>query len=220
MVLFRRIRRNVLLSLAKALARVQVDVDAATLPRFANEPRNLTIQPPHRIHNPQHIFLGSSVKLGPSSVLSASEAYPGNWMKHPDGRHIEQRFEPVLRIGDRVTATSGLQVFALQEIIIEDDVMFASNVFISDATHGYGTALEPYKYQGMTQPQAIRIGVGSWIGQNVVVMPGVTIGECAIVGANSVVTQDIPSRAIALGNPAKVIKMWSDDLEEWQRVKG
>ncbi|WP_367115075.1 hypothetical protein [Thiocapsa sp.] len=68
----------------------------------------------------------------------------------------------------------------------------------------------------MTKPQPIRIGLGSWIGQNVVIMPGVSIGTCTIVGANSVVTRNLPSRAIAVGAPARVVKLWSDEREEWE----
>ncbi|QVL50318.1 MAG: acyltransferase [Thiocapsa sp.] len=216
MVIFRRIRKKLLVGLAKAFAGAQSDLEGSALPRFGNKPTDLTIQLPHRIENPQHIFLGNGVRLGPNCVLNAKESYPGKWMKHPEERHIRQEFNPLIRIGDRVTATSGLQVIALQEITIEDDVMFASNIYISDGMHSYASARTPYKYQGMTKPQPIRIGLGSWIGQNVVIMPGVSIGTCTIVGANSVVTRNLPSRAIAVGAPARVVKLWSDEREEWE----
>lgn len=216
MVIVQRMRKRFLVALARAVARAQNDFGGTMLPRFGTEPTDLTIEFPHRIENPQHIFLGNGVRLGPNCVLSASESYPGSWMKHPEGLHVEQDFQPLLRIGNRVTATSGLHIFTVQEIVIEDDVMFASNIFISDVTHSYASARLPYKYQGLTDPKPIRIGSGSWIGQNVVIMPGVSIGTCTIVGANSVVTQNLPSRTIAVGSPARVVKVWSDERGEWQ----
>jgi acetyltransferase-like isoleucine patch superfamily enzyme len=59
---------------------------------------------------------------------------------------------------------------------------------------------------------------GCWIGQNVVVMPGVTIGELSIIGANSVVIGNIPPRSIAVGAPARVIKTWDATARAWVPV--
>lgn len=131
---------------------------------------------------------------------------------------MSQTFEPKPTIGDWVTASSALQVFTLGEITIENDVMFASNIFICDSLHAYGNAEEPYKYQGMTPPEPIRIGEGRWVGQNVVILPGVTIGELSIVGANSVVTKDIPPRSIAMGAPARVTRRWSRETRGWPKT--
>ena len=101
------------------------------------------------------------------------------------------------------------------DITIEDDVMFASNINISDGLHGYETAEEPYKFQPMGHIAPVTIKRGCWIGQNVVVMPGVTIGELSIIGANSVVTRSIPARSIAVGAPTKVIKQWDEGTQRW-----
>jgi lipopolysaccharide O-acetyltransferase len=62
----------------------------------------------------------------------------------------------------------------------------------------------------------VEIGRGCWIGQNVVILPSVKIGEMSIIGANSVVTQSIPERSIAVGAPARVIKQWDDKNREWR----
>ncbi|WP_406672103.1 acyltransferase, partial [Natronospira sp.] len=110
---------------------------------------------------------------------------------------------------------ANLQVFAQQSVTIEDDVMFASNVFLNDGSHGYQTATVPYKYQPIFRIAPIVVGRGSWIGQNVVIMPGVTIGEHAIIGANSVVTASVPPRCIAAGSPARVLKLWDERQERW-----
>jgi acetyltransferase-like isoleucine patch superfamily enzyme len=136
-------------------------------------------------------------------------------MEDPERKQEVQKFDSKIIIGDRVTATGGLQIASQGEVIIEDDVMFASNVFMNDALHGYQDATEPYKYQPLWKIKPIMIGKGSWIGQNVVILPGVTIGELSIIGANSVVTKSIPKHCIAMGSPARVIKKWDGNTCEW-----
>lgn len=178
------------------------------------------MQHPRTIVNPAAIHLGAAVKLGPGSELKANTSFPGGWMRHPEGRHVSQTFAPVIRIGDRVTATGALQIVAFKEIVIEDDVMFAANIFVSDGMHGTTTADEPYKYQGITNVSPVRIGRGSWIGQNAVIMPGVTVGELAVIGANSVVTRDVPPRTVAVGAPARVVKRWDLTAQAWRAPDG
>lgn len=216
MNLLNRILARSVVKLGVALEHLSHQVGSANMPAFANRPARLVIQLPRRIRNPDRMTLGDDVKLGPNSVLSATTEYPGGWMRHPEGHHVSQRFDSRIVIGHRVTATSALQVMALKEIIIEDDVMFAANVFVCDGVHSRRSADVPYKFQGMVDIEPIRIGRGSWIGQNVVVMPGVTVGELAVVGANSVVTRDVPPRSVAAGNPARVIKRWDERSRRWQ----
>ena len=114
-----------------------------------------------------------------------------------------------------MTATANLQVAAQRKITIEDDVMFASNVHINDGFHGYDNANIPYKLQKISNIAPIKIKMGCWIGQNVVVFPGVTIGKLCVIGANSVVTKNIPDRSIAVGNPAAIIKTWNKEKQIW-----
>lgn len=185
------------------------------LPKFANEPKNLRIELPRRISNPSHMRFGDNVNIGPGSLLVAQTFYPTPIMQNPDNPMPMQSFEPRVIIGNRVTATGSLTIDAMQRVEIGDDVMFASNVIVMDGLHGFHTANEPYKYQPMWRIAPVRIGHGCWIAQNVVIMPGVTIGEFSIIGANSIVTQDIPARCIAFGNPARVMKRWCKDRQCW-----
>lgn len=188
------------------------------LPVFANTQKDTIIEEPYKITNPERIYIGDNVGLGSGSILFASTVYPRGWMCHPQGDHIEQTFESKLVIGNRVTASSALQVNAFKEIVIEDDVMMASNVFICDGLHGYERADKPYRYQGISNIAPIYIRKAAWIGQNVVILPGVEIGEYSIIGANSVVTRSIPPRSIAVGSPARVIKQWDEETESWKPV--
>jgi acetyltransferase-like isoleucine patch superfamily enzyme len=186
------------------------------LPQFATTPRNLTIMLPRTICLPERISIGDDVWLGPGSLLVPVTHSPGPplW---PDSkqRSFEQRFEPKIVIGNRVTATASLTLGAHEAIIIEDDVMFAANVNLTDGFHGFENADEPYKYQPIFRILPIVIKRGCWIGQNVVILPGVTIGELSIIGANSVVTKDIPARCVAVGAPARVIRKWDAGTGKW-----
>ena len=190
-------------------------MERATLPTFANEPQGFEMRSPRSLVHPERMTVGTDVKLGPNSELKCNTRYPGGWMRHPDGAHVTQTFEPRLTIGDRVTATASLQVIAFSSVIIEDDVMFAANVFVADGSHAFASPDVPYKFQGVGDPAPVRIGRGAWIGQNAVITPGVTIGEMAIVGANSVVTRDVEPRTIVGGAPARVVRVWNEERRAW-----
>lgn len=215
-----RVLRRLALRLGVALQSVEAGVASATLPTFATPARGLVIQLPRQIGRPDKIFLGDDVKLGPNSVLRALDASPGSWLRHPEGQHVAQTFDAEIHIGHRVTATAALQVIAHERVTIEDDVMFATNVFLCDGLHGYARGDVPYKYQGIFRIAPIHVGRGSWLGQNVVVMPGVTIGELSVIGANSVVTKDVPPQSVAAGVPARVLKRWDAEAERWQDAVG
>jgi acetyltransferase-like isoleucine patch superfamily enzyme len=84
--------------------------------------------------------------------------------------------------------------------------LIARNVYISDHIHKYSQADLPILAQGLDKIGGVLIKSGAWLGQNVVVCPGVTVGTGAVVGANSVVNQDIPDFCVAAGSPARVVK--------------
>jgi acetyltransferase-like isoleucine patch superfamily enzyme len=213
-----RISRKLILYVGVRLRSVEREIASRTLPQFANQPKNLRFARPRTIYNPQHIQLGDDVIIGPGSFLKTVTQYPETASEVRRIGSGVQKFEPKLAIGSRVTATGALQISALDSIIIDDDVMFAANVFISDGFHGYENVDLPFKDQRMFHVRPIRIGRGCWVGQNVVIMPGVTIGEMTVIGANSVVTRSIPARSIAVGAPATVIKRWSEAEGKWVPV--
>jgi acetyltransferase-like isoleucine patch superfamily enzyme len=212
------IKKTVRRWVKSALLRLYYKMEAFAeedLPRFANNPKNLKIELPRRIYDAHLIHIGDNVSIGPGALLVPQTLYPTSVMSHPEKNHDVQTFDPRIVIGNRVTSTGMLTVTALQEVTIEDDVMFALNVLISDGVHGFENANEPYKYQEMWKITPVVIKRGCWIGQNVVIMPGVTVGEMSIIGANSVVTGSIPDRCIAVGAPARVIKKWDEDTRKW-----
>jgi len=157
------------------------------------------------------IEIGKNIIFGDGTKIIAISSF--------SSPHADQKFDPFIRIGNNVQVTASLQVYAMKEISIEDNVLFAANVFISDGFHGYDKIGIPYKEQPISDIGSIYIGEGSWIGQNVVILPGVTIGKFSIIGANSVVTRSIPAYTIATGVPARVIKSWDFEKNIWTEVK-
>jgi len=213
--LIRRLNRKMAIKFGLQIQKHAKAISRASLPKFANTPENLLIELPRRIINPDRMFIGNDVSIGPDSFFIAMTHYPTKNMEGREKPERYQTFDSKIVIGDRVTATANLQIAAQKEIIIEDDVMFASNIHINDGLHGYSSAETPYKSQPIIRISPIVIKKGCWIGQNVIVFPGVTIGENCVVGANSVVTRSIPNQCIAIGNPARVIKKWDRDKQEW-----
>ena len=206
--------RSILLHIYKKMEAVA----EADLPRFANNPENLKIERPRRIYDAHLIHIGNDVSIGPGALLVPQRFYPTRVMSHPEMKHDVQTFNPKIVIGNRVTSTGMLTIAAMQEVTIEDDVMFALNVLIADGMHGFENADVPYKYQKMWKISPIVIKRSCWIGQNVVIMPGVAVGELSIIGANSVVTKSIPARCIAFGSPARVVKTWDEHTKAWVSV--
>ena len=111
-----------------------------------------------------------------------------------------------------------LSILAGGSIIIGNDVLIASNVLITSENHGTDPESSiPYMNQNLECKNVI-IGDGCWIGEKVSILPGVTIGEKSIVGANSVVTKSIPPFSIAAGIPARVIKKYNFENHRWEKI--
>ncbi len=108
-------------------------------------------------------------------------------------------------------------IFATKSIILHKNVLTADKVFISDNLHGYEDIAKPIRLQNIVQNNTVEIGEGSWLGENVCVL-GAHIGRHCIIGANSVVTKDIPDYSVAVGSPAKIIKCYDFTKKEWVRV--
>lgn len=94
----------------------------------------------------------------------------------------------------------------IQESTIEDEVLIAPNVAILSVSHKHERVDISILNQGETQPNPPTIKKGAWLGRNVVVLPGVTIGEGAIVAAGAIVNKDVAAFTIVGGVPAKFIK--------------
>jgi acetyltransferase-like isoleucine patch superfamily enzyme len=131
--------------------------------------------------------------IGPHTLLE-----PHCWITiAPEGR---------VRIGGGCFLNLGVMVAAQYEVEIGDHTMLANGCFVSDASHRFDDPTTPVPWQGFTSKGPTRIGSNCWLGVNVAVTSGVTIGDRCVVGANSVVTHDLPPHSIAAGAPARVIR--------------
>jgi acetyltransferase-like isoleucine patch superfamily enzyme len=132
--------------------------------------------------------------IGPGVTLSAG-MLPGQ----------ECITNPVVSIGDRCLIGKGSGIVGHLQITIGNDVWTGHHIYITDQNHGYEDINSTISRQ--IQPERpVVIRDGAWIGHGTVILPGAVIGCHSVIGANSVVTGEIPDYSVAVGNPAKVIK--------------
>ncbi len=169
--------------------------------------------------------LGSRVSRRRDGLTISDGFYASGpvWIECVD-HYAGQNFSPEVLIDSSVRTSPRLHISAVASIHIGSGTLFGENVFVSDHQHG-ATSGEGQPSPSM--PPALRplggaarvlIGMNCHFGNNVVVTPGVTIGDGSIIGANSVVTRDIPPGVIAVGAPAVPIKRWDDVKREWVSV--
>lgn len=108
-----------------------------------------------------------------------------------------------IRVGARTFANFGLVALDVAEIVIGDDVQIGPNVQLLTPIHPLEAGPRRDKWEAA---KPITIGDNVWLGGGVIVCPGVTIGADTVVGAGAVVTKDLPSGVLALGNPARVVR--------------
>lgn len=163
-------------------------------------------------------------RIGPDVPFSQWRLYIKSWMvtfakkklyKFADTSDIRPGAYLVgcsnISIGERVVIRPNTMLFAetldlTPSIIIENDVMIGSGVHIYVSNHAFSNGDLPIIDQGHSPSLKVTLKKGCWIGANCIILPGVTIGENAVIGAGSIVTKSIPPRTLAVGNPARVIK--------------
>jgi acetyltransferase-like isoleucine patch superfamily enzyme len=128
---------------------------------------------------------------------------PGVWITVGD--------EGRIGIGEGCFLNLGVMVAAQDLVEIGDHCMFANGCFVTDANHRFSDLEQPVTWQGFESKGPTRIGSNVWCGANVVVTSGVTVGDRCVIGANSVVTKDLPAYSIAAGAPAKVLRSFAPE---------
>ena len=160
---------------------------------------SIILFPTTTIFNENYIHIGAKTMIGEHVALSAG-MMPGQ----------KCLTNPVVKIGDRCLIGRGSGIVGHLSIVIGNDVWTGHHVYITDQSHGYEDISRPISEQ--SQPErAVSIGDGSWLGHGVVVLPGAKIGKHVAVGANSVVTGELPDFCVAVGSPARVIKQYTNE---------
>jgi len=124
---------------------------------------------------------------------------------------------PKIIIKEGTTIGRFAHIVAINEIVIEQNVLIADKVYISDNLHSYDNPSIAILEQPIVFKGEVSIGENSWIGENVSII-GVKIGKHCVIGSNSVVTKDIPDFSVAVGSPAKVIKRYNFKIKKWERI--
>lgn len=145
----------------------------------------------------QNISIGDNVVISENSWLEAILSYNN------------KLFNPEININNNVSIGRGSVITAVLGIDIGDDTLIGPHVFITDHFHGdnniINKSIAPIN-RDLYSKGKVTIGKGVWIGFGAVILPGVIIGDYAIVGANSVITKNVEAYTIVAGNPAKLIK--------------
>jgi len=152
--------------------------------------------PQGTIFNEHRIRIGCDTIIGPYASVTAGMA---------EGQEILS--DPVVEIGDRCLIGRGSHIVGHWNIHLGDDIQTGPYVYITDQNHSYIDPDEPIGSQ-IPVEAAVRIGSGSWLGANAIILPGSTIGEHVVVAAGAVVRGEVPDRCVVAGVPARVIRRY------------
>lgn len=154
--------------------------------------RNITINKPFRIDGKLGIQISGDTSFQ-SGLWLYSHVTPGSIGK--------------IIIGSKSSFGYNNHITSVFEVKIGNEVLTANNVYISDNIHGYKDINIPILRQPVIFKESVVIGDGAWIGENVSII-GAKVGRNSVIGANSVVTSDVPDYCVAVGVPARVIKKY------------
>ena len=160
----------------------------------------------------EHITLGNNFRVG-----------DGLWL-HAIPQYLTFIYEPHIEIGENFSASDHLHIACCNRVTIGRNVLMGSKIHITDHAHGAYSGEDqssPYETpfeRKLASSGPVTIGDNVWIGDNVVVLPNTAIGNGSIIGANSIVTKDIPCNVIAVGCPARVVKVWNEEERKWLSI--
>ncbi|MDI7259838.1 MAG: acyltransferase [Thermodesulfobacteriota bacterium] len=166
--------------------------------------KDVYIEPGVVINRPRFVHIGNQVRIKRNTSINL----------HPQDKHLK---EPILWIGDDVIISESCFISACRSIIIEENVGISPNVMIIDSSRKPGDVSLPSKEQKV-EIGYVRIGADSWIAYGACILPNVTIGKHCIISALSVVNRDIPPYSVAVGSPARVVRRFDFESNQWVRV--
>jgi len=184
------------------ISKIKFRIQTALLSPRLKSAGKFTVCNPLRIVEPSCIEIGDQVFIRDQIWLEAIRA---------------AEVSPSIIIDDRVYIGDFAHINAVRRIRIGAGCILANHVFITDHNHCFEDITIPIRQQGVEWMGDVEIGEETWIGERVSIL-GAKVGKRCVIGANSVVVKDIPDYSIALGSPAKVIKQFDFDKQEWIRV--
>lgn len=166
-----------------------------------------------KVFGKKHIKFGKDISIYKDLWLEAVSEYDG------------VRYFPSIVLGDRVKMSDRVHITAINLIEIGNDVLFGSNVYVSDHNHGaysgqvivHSSPSEAPAKRVLHSSGGVSIGNNVWIGDNVNIVGSVKIGNGAIIASNSVVRGDVSADTIMAGIPARPIKQFSHVSKKWEK---
>lgn len=152
--------------------------------------------------NKNQIVFGSNIEINPHSTFLCVS---------PEAKII---------LHDNIRLQNFTVISSARLVEIESGVNFGPFVYIGDNNHLYEDISVPIKDQGIVAPPETKVLIksGTWIGTKVTIAGNVTIGRHCVIGANSVVTKDIPDYCVAAGIPARIIKKYNTETGKWEKI--
>ncbi|WP_345859447.1 acyltransferase [Shewanella algae] len=169
---------------------------------FKSFGKKTTIYKPRNIQGAKYIEVGHKTCLMPDAWLLALK--------------IDDNI-PKLVISNECYIGHYAHIVSVRDVVIEDSVLIADKVYISDNLHGYELISQPIIRQKVKFHRPVLIKTGAWIGENVCII-GATVGKNSTVAANSVVTKDVPDYCVVAGAPARIIKRYCHESQSWKKV--
>ena len=153
----------------------------------------------------------------PTELEKRAEMLKEMFAEIGEGCYIEPPFHANfggkhVHFGKNIYANFNLTLVDDTHIYVGDYTMFGPNVTVASAGHPILPELREQAYQ---YNMPVHIGKNCWLGAGVIVLPGVTIGDNTVIGAGSVVTKDLPSNVVAVGNPARVLREINEKDKEY-----
>ena len=161
--------------------------------------------------------LWSFNQLKPSDITEKNNYMKEIFAECGENNYIELPFHANwgghhVHFGSYIYANSNLTLVDDGHIYIGDRVMFGPNVTIATANHPINSEL---RKKGLQYNKDVHIGENTWIAANVVIVPGIQIGKNVVIGAGSVVTNDIPDNVVAVGNPCRILREIGEHDKEY-----
>ncbi|MGK5008334.1 acyltransferase [Janthinobacterium sp. MDB2-8] len=164
------------------------------------------IKKPEQIFGASRLNIGAGVRIERGAILYAVKYYAG------------KDYTGTIEIGKKTFANKHFNATSAFGIHIGDEVVFGPNVFLTDFDHGYEDIRMARLETDLVSKGPISIGDRCWLGANVFVGSGVSLGEYCVVAANSVVTKSFPAFSVIAGSPAKVVKRYDPEQRSWVKV--
>ena len=164
--------------------------------------KNTKIIKPLSLRNTRYITLGSGITINAQVFMMTQK--------------MDASSKPMLTIEDGTTIGHYNHIVCCDEVYIGKNVLTADKVYISDNCHNYNDVTLPISRQGIYSKGKVEIGDETWIGENACIICA-RIGKHCVVGANSVVTRDIPDYCVVCGAPARIIKRYDIERGQWIR---